>query len=309
MPVIQLNKFPTIKWIVVIATIFSSHILACNFKTESNQNITDSLFIYKIPSNQLDQFKYETGVLFWHQALQMSSDSVMIYTQHNRFVLAILPKKEILNFSDSCCKDSVFHNYRFNNNLPYNTPIRYLEGKSQFYQWDQVKNYIKPAGAIFSDLGVNPLLAQLILLIECPANPKGISSAGAVGHFQLMPYVAKKYGLKVTHTIDERTDLTKGSYAAAMHFKSYCIPLANKILTKHNIPIETDQLWYHLFLLHVYNAGAGNVAKVMDVIPKTENGVEVVKFMWSHSAGGFKNASQNYSQIALAAYLNFLSKQ
>lgn len=308
MRLIPLNNLCRSKWLIAFAWVFTSHVFACNYPSENGLKSKDSLFYYEIPLQQLEDFKFESGVLFWHHALQLSSDSVLIYTQINRRILATLPKKDVLYFNDSCCKDSVFHNYRFNNNLPYHIPLRYLEGKSNFYQWGQVQKYIKPAGDIFIELEVNPILAQLVLLIECPADPNGKSIAGAVGHFQLMPYVAKKYGLKVSQGCDERTDLTKGSYAAAMHFKKYCIPLANKILTQHHIAIEADQLWYQLFLLHIYNAGAGNVAKVMDVIPASSNGVQVIKHLWSHTAGGFKNASQNYTQIALAAYLNFISK-
>lgn len=285
-----------------------AQLLACNNSGTTKALVEDSAFFYKIPYNQIQAFQFEKEVQFWHYAMQLSPDSVLIYTQQKRQILAKLPKSEVLNFKDSCCKDSVFHNFRFHNNLPYNFPLRYLEGKSNFYQWEQVENYIKPAGIVFSELDVNPIYAQFVLLVECPSNPAGRSSAGAVGHFQLMPFVAKKYGLKISVVEDERTNLQKGAYAAAMHFKQYCIPMANRILTYHNMPIEENELWYQLFVLHIYNAGAGNVAKVMQVVQPQISGPELIKQLWHTSAGGFKNSSQNYTQIAIAAYLNFVTK-
>ncbi len=303
-----INKIVSILFRCSTSVLLYSQLLACTHSTSTNVVGEDSIFFYKIPYNQIQAFQLEKEVQFWHYAMQLSPDSVLIYTQQKRQVLAKLPKKEVLNFKDSCCKDSVFHNFRFHNNLPYNLPLRYLEGKSNFYQWEQVKEYIKPAGSIFSELDVNPIYAQFVLLVECPANPRGRSSAGAVGHFQLMPFVAKKYGLKVSEEEDERTDLKKGAYAAAMHFKHYCIPMANRILAKHNIPVEENELWYQLFVLHIYNAGAGNVSKVMELVPPQTAGAEIIKQLWHTSAGGFKNSSQNYTQIAIAAYLNFVSK-
>ncbi len=305
MVLIKVNSIGKGLTLIFTGLILVGKILACVGSTNVPLTVKDTFFYYKIPPYQLDQFKFESSVKFWHKAMQLSSDSVIVYTQKNRQVLAILPKSDTKKFADSCCKDSVFHNFRFNHNVPYNTSLRYLEGKSLFYQWDQVKKYIRPAGEVFSSLNVNPIYAQFVLLIECPANPNGISTAGAAGHFQLMPFVAKKYGLKITQNEDERIDLQRGAYAAAMHFKKYCIPLANRILEKHNIQIQEDELWYQLFVLHIYNAGAGNVSKAMDIIGGDNQGVEIIKKLWQTTAGGFKNSSQNYSQLAVAAYLIF----
>lgn len=300
-----INKIGKALALLLTGVILVGKIMACVSKPEATVNAKDSFFYYQIPRNQLDQFRFEPAVKFWNKAMQLSSDSVLVYTQKNRQLLAVLPKQETKKFQDSCCKDSVFHNFRFNNNLPYNLSIRYLEGKSNFYQWEQVKKYIKPAGEVFNSLNVNPIYAQFVLLIECPANPNGISSAGAAGHFQLMPFVARKYGLKISNGEDERINLQRGAYAAALHFKNYCIPMANKMLLKHNIEIQENELWYQLLVLHIYNAGAGNVSKALDIIGFKANGEDIIKQLWQTTAGGFKNSSQNYSQLALAAYMIF----
>jgi hypothetical protein len=62
-------------------------------------------------------------------------------------------------------------------------------------------------------------------------------------------------------------------------------------------------MWFRLFVLHVYHAGAMNVAAVVNKIQPTEGSQELIKAMWQNSAAGFGNNSQNYSQLALAAQL------
>ncbi len=305
MELIKVNSIGKIITSIFTGLILVGKILACVGSTNVISNSKDTFFYYSVPQYQLDQFRFESSVKFWHKAMQLSSDSVIVYTQKNRQVLVVLPKTETKKFEDSCCKDSVFHNFRFNHNVPYNTSLRYLEGKSSFYQWNQVKKYIQPAGEVFKSLNVNPIYAEFVLLIECPANPNGISSAGAAGHFQLMPFVAKKYGLKINQEEDERKDLQRGAYAAAMHFKNYCLPMANRILEKYHIDIQEDELWYQLFVLHIYNAGAGNVSKAMEHIRDNVRGAELIKQLWQTTAGGFRNSSQNYSQLAIAAYMIF----
>ena len=55
--------------------------------------------------------------------------------------------------------------------------------------------------------------------------------------------------------------------------------------------------------MHVYHAGAGNVKKAVNVINPTEGNMELITTLWQTEAGGFRNASQNYSQLVLASML------
>jgi tetratricopeptide (TPR) repeat protein len=64
-------------------------------------------------------------------------------------------------------------------------------------------------------------------------------------------------------------------------------------------------LWFRLLVLHAYHAGAGNVAGVIRKINPCEGGMQLIQTVWQTTYGGFKNASQNYSQLALAAFCNF----
>jgi predicted Zn-dependent protease len=57
--------------------------------------------------------------------------------------------------------------------------------------------------------------------------------------------------------------------------------------------------------MHSYHAGAGNVSCALNKINPTTGGQELIIKLWKTEACGFKNESQNYSQLALAALLNF----
>ena len=56
--------------------------------------------------------------------------------------------------------------------------------------------------------------------------------------------------------------------------------------------------------MHCYHAGAGNVDGVLtNVVKPTSGDNSIITTIWQSEFGGFKNASQNYSQLALAALL------
>ena len=278
----------------------------CNGNVFNNLSQIDSTAPWvPIPKTELDHFSNLPAVKFWQRVLNLNSDSVVVFSKGERQILRILPKSELKILQDSCGRDSYYHNVRIHHDLNYTCQLKYLQGRKEFYHFDKVMPAIPIAAKIFLQYEVSPVLAEMVLLIESPSNPHIKSVSGAAGHFQLMPYVAKKYGLVITENQDERVNLEKSAMAAAKHFKYYCIPQANKILEKHNILIDQNALWYQLFVLHVYHAGSGNVAKVVEEIGEVTDGNYLIQMMWQFTAGGFKSSSQNYSQIALAAYLNY----
>jgi len=75
--------------------------------------------------------------------------------------------------------------------------------------------YIKP---VLRDYGLPEELA-LLPLIESGFNPFAVSRSGAGGIWQLMPFTARKYGLRVNEEIDERFDLLKSTHAAARYLR------------------------------------------------------------------------------------------
>ena len=77
------------------------------------------------------------------------------------------------------------------------------------------------------------------------------------------------------------------------------------LLDSRNIPYKETDIYFRLLVLHAYHAGAGNLACAINKIDPAEGGQSLIKTLWKTECGGFKNESQNYSQIALAAIMNF----
>ncbi len=136
---------------------------------------------------------------------------------------------------------------------------------------------------------------------ESPGQLK--KSSQSYGAFQLMPGVARSHGLTVNSSIDEREDFEKSARAASHLIATVCIPEAKRILNTHNISYIESDLWFRLFVLHVYHAGAINVRAVVNKINPQHGGQELIQQMWQTSAADFGNNSQNYTQLALASQL------
>jgi len=158
---------------------------------------------------------------------------------------------------------------------------------------------------VFVQNNTDPWYAQTILLIESPGKSTQASSVGAFGPFQLMRSVAKRYGLVVTKYRDDRADLEKSAKAAAALISKSCIPNVRAMLDLRDIPYKETDIWFRLLVMHAYHAGAGNLAGVINKINPKEGGMPLITTLWQTEWGGFKNESQNYSQIALASIMLF----
>lgn len=238
---------------------------------------------------------------FWKKIMLLSPDSCLINVAANRQVLGKMSNRD-WNAQSEAQKDIKRQELREAYGLPSDTRIYVTTGKNDFYRFAEVYPSLDKGVAAFERYGVDPWYAQSILLIESPAQMRK-SSTGAYGAFQLMPSVARSMGLVVNSTTDERKDFNRSAYGAAQLIRRVCIPEAKRILAAHQITYNETDLWFRLFVLHVYHAGALNVAAVVDKIQPTEGSQELIKAMWQNSAAGFGNNSQNYTQLALAAQL------
>ena len=72
--------------------------------------------------------------------------------------------------------------------------------------------------AILKEQGLPPELAALPL-VESAFEPQAISPAGAAGLWQLMPATARRFGLTVDASCDERFDPRRATEAAARHLR------------------------------------------------------------------------------------------
>jgi hypothetical protein len=238
---------------------------------------------------------------FWKQIMLLSPDSCLINVASTRQILKKMSYKE-WNKQSEAEKDVMRAELRSKFNLDPTTRIYVTSGKNDFYQFNEVYPQLSKGVAAFERFGVDPWYAQAILLIECPGQMKK-SISGAYGAFQLMPEVARAAGLTVNGTVDERKDFDRCAYGSAHLIRKVCIPEAKRILDRHQLSYKETDLWFRLFVLHVYHAGAMNVAAVVNKIQPTVGSRQLILDMWQNTAGGFGNNSQNYTQLALAAQI------
>lgn len=238
---------------------------------------------------------------FWQQVMVLSPDSVIVNVASNRTILTKTSQKNWEKQTPeqkTAYKDSI----KLAHGIAAEEAIFITSGKNHFYRFDDVIPQISRGVEVFANNFVDPWYAQAILLIESPGQLVK-STAGAYGPFQLMKGVAINQGLTVNKTVDERGDFDKSAWAASQLLKKICIPEAKRILNARNLVYQENDLWFRLFVMHIYHAGASNVAKVVEAINPNEGGQQLIQKMWQTKAGGFGNASQNYSQVVLAALL------
>jgi hypothetical protein len=236
---------------------------------------------------------------FWKRIMTLSPDTCLVNVAKNRMILAQMSIKT-WHAKSEFEKEMYKQEIRKANGLDSNENIYITTGKSDFYRFHEVYPSLGKGIQAFENNQVDPWYAQAILLIESPAQLKK-SVSGAYGPFQLMPSVAKKYGLIVSSTVDERERFDRSAYAASQLIKTSCIPSVKKIVGQYGLSYSENDLWFRLLVMHVYHAGAQNVAAVVSRINPEAGSKDLIQKMWVTSAASFGNNSQNYSQLVLAA--------
>jgi len=241
---------------------------------------------------------------FWQKIMLLPPDSAIVSVSNTRQILDKIYVQDWARMSEvkhSLYKDSLKRLY----NISDSSLILITAGKKDFYEFKKAMPVINRSIDVFKQYNVDPWYAQAILLIESPGKMNIKSGVGANGPFQLMKAVARKEGLIVNGKIDERTNVEKSAMGAAKLLNTICIPYVRAICDNSHLKYNETDLWFRLLVLHAYHAGAGNVAGVIQKINPTEGGMALIQKVWQTSWGGFRNASQNYSQLALAAFCNF----
>ncbi|HEV8079853.1 MAG TPA: lytic transglycosylase domain-containing protein [Chitinophagaceae bacterium] len=116
-----------------------------------------------------------------------------------------------------------------------------------------------------------PQELKVLIALESAFNSNAVSSAGAVGYWQMMDGAAKEYGLHILNEDeaadpnnkkrDDRTNFSKSTIAAAKYLKDRCRELNNDLL----------------LMVASYNCGAGNVRKAIRKSGKTDAGFWDIK--------------------------------
>lgn len=137
------------------------------------------------------------------------------------------------------------------------------------------KKYFPKITSIFKKYNL-PQELKVLIALESGFNGNAVSSAGAVGYWQIMDPVAKEYGLKIVENnlppskkkkdekvkskdakkapVDERKNLSKSTYAAAKYLRDRCRNLNND----------------YLLIVASYNWGVGNVWNAMQRTGKSK---------------------------------------
>jgi len=267
-----------------------------NPKTNLNENYIFDPSLYSFRIDTIAQVK------FWRQVMKLHQDSSLLCFAHNRNVIKKICNKDWNQMGDAekkCYRDSIRMSYQ----LDSTNRILLTTGKKFFYDFDKTYQNFHSGINCFVENGVDPWYAQAILLIESP-NKLQKSNAGAYGPFQLMKDVARMYGLKVNRHMDERANFERSAYAASSLIKTVCIPKVHKILDSLGIVNQNEnELWFKLLVMHTYHAGSYNVQNALFTFMPKEGNMNLIYNLWHAQTSRFKSASQNYSQLILAAML------
>lgn len=143
------------------------------------------------------------------------------------------PKQEKVKYVSQVTKygfKDLFKNYSYNPSIPYTSQVNphaetYMQdyllahGKYLTQMKATALPYFNLIDGILSQYGL-PKELKYLAVIESDLKSNALSIAGARGPWQLMPYTAKDYGLKVNQTVDDRIDYTKSTNAAAKYLLS-----------------------------------------------------------------------------------------
>jgi hypothetical protein len=289
------NKIDTVA-VISDDILCSSVIGLLNPNTKNNEDYIFDENLYKFKVDTLPQ------VIFWRKVMNLHQDSSLMCLAANRSVVEKFSNKDWDKKSDvqkKAYRDSV----KCSMNLDSTHRVLITTGKKFFYDFDKTYPNFHKGINCFIENGVDPWYAQAILLIESP-NKLQKSNAGAYGPFQLMKEVARLFGLKVNRQEDERANFGRSAYAASSLIKKVCIPNARQILDSlHITNYSENDLWFRLMVMHCYHAGSYNVQSALFTFMPTEGNMNLIYNLWHAQTKRFKSASQNYSQLILAAML------
>lgn len=133
---------------------------------------------------------------------------------------------------------------------------------------------------------------QYLPFVESAYNPTAYSKVGAAGMWQIMPSTARKLGLTVNNTIDERFDPLKASKGAALYLKQSNDHLRTYI-TKLGM---TDHHLLGPFVITSYNYGVLGAKNMLKKV-----GLNYSKILTDYKGKRSKTAVQNFYSSFLAA--------
>lgn len=267
--------------------------------------VSNEVAYLTVPSIKNEGWDTMPEVTFWQKIVSLDADSSVANVYASRKLLRTFPKKMIDSLERVGKLESLRAEVSKEYGLSKGERVMFTAGRKWFYNFSVVQSKIARALHIFDSLGVDPYYAQTVLLIESPGSNTLRSFAGAYGHFQIMPFNARKYGLRVDRYVDEREDFERSAYVSAMLFKETFIPYARLWCNQLGFKADENALWFKLLVMHCYNAGPYGVKSAMNRVPNYNQGSKLIHRLWHTTAPYFPGEAQNYSQLAVACYLAF----
>lgn len=189
--------------------------------------------------------------------------------------------------------------------LPFVTD--YLGKQSNYFEGMKTWGlpYFTMYEKILSGRGL-PVELKYLSVIESSLQTGIVSSAGALGPWQLMPDEARRFGLKVTSAYDERNNFVKSTEAASKLLKE--------------LYAQFDD-W--LLVIAAYNVGAGGVKRAikkagssnfwdLQVYLPEETRTHVKKYIAAHyffeGSGGWTTLTASESNEKKSAIVNMLNR-
>ena len=167
-----------------------------------------------------------------------------------------------------------------------NTKREYI---TRMYQ--KGKKYFPKVVSVFKKYDL-PQELKVLVALESGFDANAVSSAGAVGYWQMMGEAATDYGLKFSANNDDRKNFSKSTQAAAKYFRDGAKLYNNDIL----------------LMVASYNCGNGNVRKALRKSGKTNADFWDIK---KHLPAETRNYVMNFIALSVIFenYEKFSKKQ
>jgi membrane-bound lytic murein transglycosylase D len=141
------------------------------------------------------------------------------------------------------------------------------------------EQYMPRFEAIFKEEGM-PIALTRLVMVESMFNMNAISHAGASGVWQFMPGTARKFGLRVSKTVDERSD-----------------PILSAVAAARMLRYDYDIMGTWPLAINSYNAGRRHLERAIAALGTRD----IVKIIRRYRVGSYGFASRNYYPEFLAA--------
>jgi membrane-bound lytic murein transglycosylase D len=135
---------------------------------------------------------------------------------------------------------------------------------------------------------------QYLPFVESAYNPRAYSPAGAAGMWQIMPRTARKLGLQLNATIDERFDPQAATWGAARYLSNATKKLRSAAEEKTSGSVTTSQI--NPFVITSYNYGVTGMRRAIKKF-----GPDYVTVLRKYKSRTFRTAVRNFYASFLAA--------